>query len=61
MSDDRVVAIGFLTRADLDVLGQGFTRCFKVRDDDVFADLLAQLDHVEPVRTADAQRETAEG
>ena len=44
---DRIVAVGFLTSRDLEVLGKGFTRHFPVSDDDLFGDLLEQLDRVE--------------
>jgi hypothetical protein len=49
MTDDRIVAVGLLTRRDLDVLGRGFLRHFPVAEDDQFADLLAKLDGVEGV------------
>lgn len=44
---EPVVAIGFLTRHDLHVLGTGFDRLFPVTRDDMFADLLDRLDEVE--------------
>ena len=47
MVDERIVAVGFLTQRDLDVLGGGFHRLFPVERDEVFADLLRQLDDVE--------------
>ncbi len=47
MSDNRIVSVGFLTKRDLEVLGNGFTRHFPVQHDDVFDDLLQQLDRVE--------------
>lgn len=47
MSTERVVSVGFLTQSDLDRLGSGFTRHFPVPEDDVFADLLDQLDRIE--------------
>ena len=49
MSKDQVVAVGFLTSRDLELLGTGFHRHFPVARDDVFADLLAKLDQVEAV------------
>jgi hypothetical protein len=45
--EDRIVSVGFLTQQDLDLLGSAFTRHFSVQHDDVFADLLRQLDQVE--------------
>ena len=47
MSDERIVSVGFLTQRDLEVLGSAFTRHFPVQHDDVFDDLLQQLDSVE--------------
>ncbi|MEH3035513.1 MAG: hypothetical protein PGN23_03330 [Sphingomonas adhaesiva] len=41
------MAIGFLTRHDLHVLGAGFDRLFPVTRDDMFADLLDRLDELE--------------
>lgn len=49
MAEDQVVAVGFLTARDLELLGAGFQRHFPVDHDDIFADLLAQLDRVEAV------------
>lgn len=47
MAKDRIVAVGFLTAQDLDVLGQGFRRHFRVEHEDIFADLLTKLDAIE--------------
>lgn len=44
---EPVVAIGFLTRHDLHVLGTGFDRLFPVKRDEMFADLLDRLDEIE--------------
>ena len=49
VSQDRIVAVGFLSEADLARLGSGFTRHFPVTQDDLFADLLAKLDDVEAI------------
>jgi hypothetical protein len=49
VAKDQVVAVGFLTTRDLELLGAGFQRHFPVDHDDVFADLLIQLDKVEAV------------
>lgn len=49
MDDDRIVAVGLLTRHDLEILGQGFRRSYRVRDVEGFEDLLAQLEKVEAV------------
>ena len=47
MAAERVVAFGFLTGRDLELLGRGFNRHFPIEDDDLFADLIEQLDRVE--------------
>lgn len=46
MSSDHIVAVGFLTKNDLKVLGEGFDRMFPVNDDMGFDDLLAKLDGI---------------
>lgn len=43
MPSDRIVAVGFLTKNDLKVLGEGFDRMFPVDNDAGFDDLLAKL------------------
>jgi hypothetical protein len=49
---DKVVAIGLLTRRDLEMLGAGFRRAIPLTDADVFEDLLAAIDEAEK-RAAD--------
>lgn len=44
---ERIVAIGLLTERDLDVLGTGFRRAFRVDDTPCFEDLLAAIDSAE--------------
>jgi hypothetical protein len=44
VSGDREVAAKSPTLPDLDVLRTGLNRLFAVKDDDIFANLLAQLD-----------------
>ena len=44
---ERVVAFGFLTDRDLKLLGKGFNRHFPIDDDDLFVDLIEQLDRIE--------------
>ena len=44
---ERVVAFGFLTGRDLKLLGRGFNRHFPIENDDLFVDLIEQLDQVE--------------
>lgn len=53
MAQDRIVAVGFLTSAEMMLLGERFERYFPVEDDEVFADLLEKLDQIEatPVAT----------
>lgn len=44
---DKIVAVGFLTRRDMQALGEGFNRHFPLpRDGDDFTELLEQLDEV---------------
>ncbi|OWK29871.1 hypothetical protein SPMU_22930 [Sphingomonas mucosissima] len=49
MTENRIVAVGLLTRRDLEVLGTGFTRAFPVKDLSGFEDVLAELDRIEAV------------
>jgi hypothetical protein len=46
MSADKIVALGLLSTRDLERLGDTFSRAIPVTDDDIFAHLLAKLDHV---------------
>jgi hypothetical protein len=47
MVTERVVAFGFLTDRDLELLGSGFNRHFPIENDNLFADLIEQLDRIE--------------
>lgn len=47
MTQDRIVAVGFLTSADLRLLGERFDRYFPVEHEDVFTELLSELDKIE--------------
>lgn len=47
MTNDKIVSVGFLSENDLLKLGSTFTRHFAVPQDDIFADLIAQLDEVD--------------
>ena len=47
MANDKIVSVGFLSENDLLKLGETFTRHFTVPHDDMFADLIAQLDEIE--------------
>ena len=53
MASERIVSIGFLTERDLVRLGAAFTKHIPVSEDDIFADLLSQLEHVEAVPCGD--------
>jgi hypothetical protein len=44
---ERIVAIGLLTEQDLDILGTGFRRAFRVDDTPCFDELLAASDAAE--------------
>jgi len=48
MPDSRqIIAIGLLTREDLDLLGQGFDRAFPIDEELVFEDLLHAIDEAD--------------
>ena len=47
MAEDRIVAVGFLTSADLRLLGERFDRYFPVEHEDVFTELISELDKIE--------------
>lgn len=44
---ERIVAIGLLTEQDLDILGTGFRRAFRIDDTPCFDELLAAIDAAE--------------
>ena len=44
MPEERIVAVGLLTEADLRLLGAGFTRLFPVDETPCFGQLLAAID-----------------
>ena len=50
MSESRIVAIGLLTRQDLDLLGPTFERAWPVDDSLCFDDLLKAIDEAEQER-----------
>ncbi|MCC2981163.1 hypothetical protein [Sphingomonas sp. IC4-52] len=56
MTDSRIVAVGLLTRRDLEVLGTGFTRAFPVEDLSGFEDVLAKLDQIEALPPREERR-----
>jgi hypothetical protein len=45
-SDERIVAIGSLTKHDIEVLGRGLQRIFPLQDRVDFEEILARLDEV---------------
>ena len=47
MPSERFVAVGLLTRRDLDVLGSGFRRAFPLNEDTDFTSLLIEIDRAE--------------
>ncbi|TVV76012.1 hypothetical protein [Sphingomonas solaris] len=51
--EERIVAVGLLTSADLKLLGSGFTRAYPVDQTPCFGDLLRAID--------EADREFARG
>jgi hypothetical protein len=44
VTDDRIVAVGLLTRDDLNKLGAAFTRAWPVDETPCFSDLLRAID-----------------
>ena len=57
MGSDRFVAVGLLTRRDLDVLGSGFRRAFPLNDSTDFTYLLRQIDEAEGRRCSSSLSE----
>ena len=51
MGSEAFVAVGLLTRRDLDVLGSGFRRAYPLREDTDFGDLLRRIDEVDRARS----------
>ena len=45
--DDRIVAVGLLTRRDLNLLGPTFDRAWPVEDATCFDDLLKSIDEAD--------------
>jgi hypothetical protein len=54
-SEEPIVAIGLLTQNDLNLLGSGFRRAFRIEDSPIFDDLLAAIDDADE-RCRDAQQ-----
>lgn len=51
---ERIVAIGLLTQHDLDMLGTGFRRVFRVDEAPQFEDLLRAIDDADAKLTHEA-------
>jgi hypothetical protein len=47
LPQDRIVAVGLLTRRDLDILGPTFTRVWPVEDAPAFSELLRAIDQAD--------------
>lgn len=47
MSDERIVAVGLLTKTDVDRLGETFTRLWPIDQGTDFSDLLKAIDEAE--------------
>lgn len=47
MPHDRIVAVGLLTRHDLDALGPSFQRAWPVEDAPIFSELLRAIDQAD--------------
>lgn len=47
MAEDKIVAVALLTQRDLDVIGTGLDRIFRIETSEEFDDLLAKLDTVD--------------
>ena len=43
-STEPIIAVGLLTQHDLDLLGSGFRRVFRLEQESCFEDLLAAID-----------------
>lgn len=52
---DRIVAVGLLTRRDLDLLGPTFERAWPVEDAPAFSELLRAIDEAERRLQAEAE------
>ena len=45
--DQRIVAVGLLTRREMSVLGQQLSRLYPITDDSKFTDLLQAIDQAD--------------
>ena len=54
MDQERIIAVGLLTRRDLDLLGPTFSRAWPVEEAPQFGDLLRAIDRAdEELKSAD--------
>lgn len=54
--EERIVAVGLLTRSDLDLLGPTFTRVWPIEDAPDFSDLLSAIDEADRELTRSRNR-----
>lgn len=47
MTRERIIAVGLLTRRDVEVLGQGFSRLWPVDETPCFTELLQAIDEAD--------------
>ena len=58
MDQERIVAVGLLTRRDLNLLGPTFSRAWPVEEAPAFPDLLKAIDEAEEkLRACDGERD----
>lgn len=57
LAQEDIVAVGLLTGSDLERLGSGFKRCFPVKDDHLFEDLLRAIDQADAAVSLRTQRD----
>jgi hypothetical protein len=57
MGDDRIIAVGLLTRADLNILGPTFTRAWPVDETPCFSQLLRAIDDADRELRSDTSRQ----
>lgn len=50
MDKERIIAVGFLTSADLAMLGERFDRYFPVEHEEAFSNLLSAIDEADAAR-----------
>lgn len=53
---DQIVAVGLLTRADLDRLGSGFRNAIPIDETPMFDELLRAIDEADEQRVARSKR-----